>query len=269
MPKKIILTPQMETYFKENRLTMSSTELGEKFNIGKGYVRKYLIKNNLQLTRKQSQKIASSKMRGRTNFTKKEDEYIISNYLNIPVKTMANQIGRSGYGVIVALKRLGLVIPKQLCEQRKEFGMYRKGHAPANKGKKQVDYMSPEAIEKTKATRFQKGQIPANAIGVENGDIVIRNMHNYKKSYKWIRVSLGIWEMLHVNNWEKINGPVPKGYILRFKDGDTMNCEPENLELIDRKTNMELNSIHRYPAHVKKSIRLIGKLKKEINNIQK
>ena len=206
-------------------------------------------------------------MLGRTNFTKKEDEFIKANYLKLPVKTIAKKINRSEAGISGALKRLGLVIPKELSVQRKQIGMYRKGQVAFNKGKKQSEFMCPEAIEKTKATRFQKGQLPHNSKGVKNGDITIRDVN--RKPYKWIRICLGKWEMLHVNNWEKINGHVPEGYILRFKDGDTMNCEPINLELIDRKTNMELNSIHRYPPHVKKSIRLISKLKKEIINIQK
>ena len=37
-------------------------------------------------------------------------------------------------------------------------GQFPKGHVPRNKGKKQTDFMSAEAIERTKATRFQKGQ---------------------------------------------------------------------------------------------------------------
>ena len=36
-------------------------------------------------------------------------------------------------------------------------GWFMKGHEPGNKGKKQEEYMSAEAIERTKATRFKKG----------------------------------------------------------------------------------------------------------------
>lgn len=40
--------------------------------------------------------------------------------------------------------------------------------------------------------------------------------------------------MLHVVVWEEANGPVPKGMIVVFKDGDTMNVTLENLEIITR-----------------------------------
>jgi hypothetical protein len=32
--------------------------------------------------------------------------------------------------------------------------------------------------------------------------------------------------------WEKHNGPVPKGYCIFFKDGDRLNCDLSNLEMI-------------------------------------
>ena len=45
----------------------------------------------------------------------------------------------------------------------------KKGTIPANKGKKQVDFMSPEAIERTKKTRFKKGKTTWNVkqVGTE------------------------------------------------------------------------------------------------------
>lgn len=39
---------------------------------------------------------------------------------------------------------------------------FKKGHTTFNKGKKMHEYMSQEAIERTKATRFKKGNIPPN-----------------------------------------------------------------------------------------------------------
>ncbi len=42
-------------------------------------------------------------------------------------------------------------------------GYFQKGHTPMNKGLKQSEYMTPGAIERTKATRFKKGNVPHNA----------------------------------------------------------------------------------------------------------
>lgn len=124
--------------------------------------------------------------------------------------------------------------------------------------------MSPEAIEKTKATRFQKGSIPHNSLGINNGDIHIRADKRGVKQ-KYIRIKLGIWVPLRVYNWEKKFGKVPKGYVVRFIDNDTMNCELENLELITRNEHMTKNTIHQYPDEIKSTIRLISKINKKIN----
>lgn len=47
---------------------------------------------------------------------------------------------------------------------------------------------------------------------------------------------------LHKYNWEKAHGPVPEGYVLRFKDGDRSNCDISNLECISKKDNLRLNN---------------------------
>lgn len=269
MPKKTIFTPEMLTYFKKNRLKMSAADLGLKFGIGGGVVSRYLKKQNLQITRKESRIIASKKMIGRTNFSKKEDAFIKANYLKYPVKTLANMIGRSGCGVMGALKRMGLVIPVEIIEQRKKDSQKQPGSIPSNKGKKQVDYMTPEAIEKTKATRFKKGHIPQNSIGIKNGDITIRHSSKSRGSrpLKYIRISIGSWKELKLYNWEALYGEIPLGGVIRFKNGDSMNCDISNLELIDKKTNMALNTIQRYPDELQRSMRLLSKLKKTISKI--
>ena len=62
----------------------------------------------------------------------------------------------------------------------------------------------------------------------------------------------------------KANGKIPKGMIVVFKDGNTMNCVIENLELISFSENMRINSIYRFPQEVREVIRLTGKLKRKI-----
>ena len=40
------------------------------------------------------------------------------------------------------------------------------------------------------------------------------------------------WQLKHYYIWEKANRKIPKGYYLCFKDGNTLNCELENLYLL-------------------------------------
>lgn len=118
-------------------------------------------------------------------------------------------------------------------------GWYQKGHPPGNKGMKQSDYMSPEAIEKSKATRFQKGNRPANELPVGS---IVTNVYGYKLRKKQMEGTLWErWESLHRAVWEEHNGPVPEGKMVSFLDGDKGNCDIGNLVLIDNSVNMEMN----------------------------
>jgi hypothetical protein len=144
---------------------------------------------------------------------------------------------------------------------------YPKGHQPFNKGKKQVDYMEPETIEKIKATQFKKGMTPANAYA-EDG-VITQRVDKKGNPYLMIRVALGKWVYLTHHNWEKENGPVPKGMCVALIDGNPLNCEPENLKLITRKENMLRNSITNLPPEIRANITVINKLNKTIKKLEK
>ncbi|WP_372744313.1 HNH endonuclease signature motif containing protein [Lutibacter sp.] len=213
-----------------------------------------------------NRKFVNDVIRGKTNYSVEEDDFIIENYLKMPIKRMAKIMNRSFPGITGRLKHYNLEIPKEIIENRKLNSRRKKGDAPFNKGMKQIDYMSQEAIERTKTTRFKKGNIPHNSIGVEIGCIRVRTDYKQRKGckYQWIKVSDNEWKLLHHFVWESVYGPKPENGILRFKDGNTMNCSIDNIELIDFKTNMILNTIHRYPDELQRSFRLLKKLKRTI-----
>lgn len=117
----------------------------------------------------------------------------------------------------------------------KNGGRFEKGRVSNNKGKKQIDFMSEEAIERTKATRFKKGNSPHNElpIGTE-----ITNYEGYIKikieNNKWIFKHTYVYEMYH-----KIK--IPKNHVLIFLDGDKSNCSIENLMMVSQNINLILN----------------------------
>lgn len=116
---------------------------------------------------------------------------------------------------------------------------FKKGSTPWTKGKKQTDYMSSDAIERTKATRFQPGQTPANLLPV---GAIVKNADGYllrKKQMdgsQWER-----WEFLHRAVWEEHNGPIPEGMMVSFKNGDKEDLDIDNLMLISNAENLELH----------------------------
>lgn len=70
----------------------------------------------------------------------------------------------------------------------------------------------------------------------------------FKGGYWWVKVNdvplpknynsqdrLKNWKQKHRLIWESEHGKIPKGYVITFLDGDTNNCEMDNLYLIPRK----------------------------------
>lgn len=126
------------------------------------------------------------------------------------------------------LKRLGIKSGRTGCFER--------GNVSWNTGTK--------GVMKANSGNFKKGHIPPNAkpIGSERIDkdgfihIKIAEENQYtgaKTKYKH----------KHVVNWERENGPVPKGSVVFFRDSDKTNCDPENLVLITRAELVRLNQM--------------------------
>lgn len=118
-------------------------------------------------------------------------------------------------------------------------GRFKKGCLSWNKGKKQTDYMNPEAIERTKITRFKKGHTPDNLLP-------IGTKRKTKDGYWIIKVqSKGTqrerWRMLHHVVWEAHHGKIKRGQAVIFLDGNTDNVTLGNLALISLKENQRLN----------------------------
>lgn len=198
-------------------------------------------------------------------FTTDEDTFLRANYCSIPAKRMAKMLGRSEGTARQRMKVLGITVPPEIILQFKRDSWIKKGDTPKNKGKKQADFMTAEAIERTKATRFQKGNLPHNT-SEKDGDISVRRDTKTGIEYLYIRVSLGNWELLQRVNYRKCIGPIPDGHVVIFKDGNQANCCPTNLELISQQENMLRNTIHRYPTELISTIRVLAKLKKTIKN---
>jgi hypothetical protein len=113
-----------------------------------------------------------------------------------------------------------------------------------NKGKKQSDYMSPEKIERTKATRFKKGQDPHNTVPIgterfsKDGyiEVKVRHLKDGDANNK-------NFEFKNRIIYEKHFGPIPEGMIVEFVDRDKLNFEPSNFVLKSRKENLLQNTM--------------------------
>lgn len=176
-----------------------------------------------------------------TSFTIEQDVIIKSDYLKLPVKTLASKINKSSYGVTTRMRQLGLIVPLELIEQRKKDSRIKKGNIPLNKGKKQSEWLSPESIDKISTNWFKKGQNPHNTLADFSE---VKHYHKGSKKTYWMIKTPEFKRLIHkhVWLWEREYGKVKKGFNVVFKDGETLNCVIENLECISNEELMLRNS---------------------------
>lgn len=118
-------------------------------------------------------------------------------------------------------------------------GRYEKGHVPANKG------THPPSVGRMSETQFKKGHLPPTTkpIGYERIS---------RDGYVEVKIRMrpsssdcnDNFVPKHRLIWEQINGPIPKGYNVIFKDGNKRNFAPENLALVSDAELAYLTAAH-------------------------
>ena len=188
------------------------------------------------------------------------DNVLKENYPYKETSEVAKMLGLTTKQILCRARRLKLHKSPEVVKGIRENGMFLKGHVPFNKGMKQQEFMTAEQIEKTKATRFVKGQVPVNIkeIGYERISV---------DGYVEVKTEKG-FVLKHRMIWEKHNGPIPKGHIVRFKNRNKLDIRIENLELVTCAQNMEDNTIHNYPPEIKTAIRSIANIKRRIKKYE-
>lgn len=135
---------------------------------------------------------------------------------------------------------------------------FQKGQVPPNKGQK----MSNDVYQKVAKTMFKKGSKPMNTQP-------IGTIHQRKdtggKMYLYIKLADSKWQLLNRYTWEQHNGPIPKGMVVVYKDGNYLNNDINNLLMITKKENMARNTIQRLPKELQQVMRLKCKLINKIN----
>lgn len=136
-------------------------------------------------------------------------------------------------------------------------GSFEKGGIPWNFGK--IGYMGPNK------TTFKKGNRPTNwkPVGTERIG---------KDGYVEIKTEEPkTWELKHRVIWEKRRGPVKKGHIIIFLDGNKQNCDIDNLHQISRAVNAQLNrdGYGNLTGDLRISASKLKELELKINSIKK
>ena len=114
-------------------------------------------------------------------------------------------------------------------KERDGLGRFVKNCNPWNAGK---------ALCFSPGTVFKTGHVPANRKW--DGALTVRRTKG--RAYLWVRVAKNNWEMYSRYLWKAWHGPIPPGHVVIFKNGDAMDCRPENLSVISMAANARRNA---------------------------
>ncbi len=144
-------------------------------------------------------------------------------------------------------------------------GCFEKGIRPWNTGTKGLTSANP--------TSFKKGSRPANwkPLGTERickkyGYVLVKVAEQNPYTGHGTR-----YRQKHVYVWEQTNGPVPPGMVVFIVDGNKLNCDIDNLELLSRQELLYLN-LHGYndlPAELRPSMLALAKLATKKSSLEK
>lgn len=185
---------------------------------------------------------------------------------------VAPLIDRSVASVDNRAHKLGL--HKDPAFTARNAATFRPGQEAWNKGRPQSEWMPAESRKRVASTQFRKGEmhgaaqhnwVPIGTQKVRDGQLVrkVTDDPDVSPAVRWQPVARIVWEAAH--------GPIPAGYVVRFKDGaatrDPDAITLDRLECVSRAENMRRNSYHTHlPPEVARLVQLRGALNRKINN---
>lgn len=203
-------------------------------------------------------------------WTQEEIDTLSRMYPDHFAKEIAGVLGRSISSIYCKAQQLGLeCTPEKIrrsglmsCNHPNNVAArFTKGHVSHNKGKK----MPPEVYSKVARTMFKKGHSPVNHRDVRSERV---NVDGYIE----IKVAEpNRWRLKHRVIWEQVNGAIPRGHNVQFKNHNPLDCRIENLYLISREDQMaKENSFYaKYPKDLQEIIHLKGVVNRAIHKAER
>ena len=172
-------------------------------------------------------------------WTEREVEYLKEHYPTTTAAQIGKALYRSSNSVRIKARALGV---KSEVLKVNNKGRFKKGDRPWNYGlKNKYGYNNITGIA---STRFKKGNKPHNTR--ELGEIWIRTEQGRK--YKFTKSERGIERLSHYLYRMHYKKEVPKHHVIRYKDGDAMNCTIENMMCISKAENAAMNANYKKTA---------------------
>lgn len=199
-----------------------------------------------------------------------ELQYLREHYPDGNTAEIAKQLGRTEGAVHQMAAKQGLrksseFIAATLCAlgrqvshtQKAIANRFVKGQEPFNKGRRMTEWMSAEAQEKCMRTTFRDGHIPHNAYAA--GTEIVRNGRVYVKVPGRRRLVL---KQHYV--WQQHHGEIPQNHVVKFKDGDFMNCDISNLYIMSRADACVKMMSEQTPEQIKRKMSIVQARRNEL-----
>lgn len=194
-------------------------------------------------------------------------------YPDTPTGAVAQKLRRTVQSVYVRAQAFGItksaayLASPAACRLRRGDGIgtasrFKKGQTPANKGLRRPGW----APGRMRETQFTKGVRRGVALKLWKP---IGTERMSKDGYLERKVNNDLplqarWRAVHLVEWEQVHGPIPAGHALVFRNGDKADRRLDNLECITRAALMARNSIHRLPEALADTVRLLGRVNRQI-----
>lgn len=205
----------------------------------------------------------------RKPWTQFDDNCLASLYANTHNQVLADFLGRTEPAISNRATKLGLL--KSADYIARSSTRFKPGLVPWNSGLKGWDSGGRSAT-----TRFKAGEMhgaaqhnykPIGSLRISAYGHLERKVTDDPNLYparRWVPVSRLVWEAER--------GPIPAGYVVRFKDGmhttNEADITTDRLECISQSENMRRNSYHNnYPPEVARLVQLKGAINRQVNRI--
>jgi len=207
---------------------------------------------------------------GKRLWSRADDAALRRRYPHMSTSTLARQLRRSITATHARASQLGLkksaayLASPDACRLRRGDNIgarfrYPPGHVPANKGVRRPGY----APGRMRETQFKKGGLPRNYMPIGSTRTCDGYVYVKVADVRYVPYTVN-WLPLHIIEWERVNGPLPAGHALAFRNHDRTDVRLENLELITRRELMARNSVHNLPKPLAQTVQLLGALNRQL-----
>jgi hypothetical protein len=224
------LTERQIKWVLNNMDRFTTQQIADKFNTCRSTIRQIYYKNGRK-------KIILEK------WTKEQTDFVLNNYKKMGDKEIAYQLN-------LRFPKVKKFDNKAIEKKRTYLKITRTAEELAGIKKRTVEVLKAYKHGKTWKTR---GELPQGTIKTwkQTGTNAIYYFKVIKIGKQFINYARYLWE--------QANGPIPKGYCVCFKDGNSLNCELSNLQCITRQEKEKIKT--RYGNQFKNIELLIDQLK--------